>query len=110
MKLAVKFYRDCSNPKGIAGHWPAEVMEIGDGVEPPAPWVTMSQDQYEEYREKRWVETKCGPNLVDSLPEGAPRTQARSSNWANFALLLAGCALGFGLAKIVIHVLGVRLG
>jgi hypothetical protein len=49
MNVAVKFYSDVSNPKGIPGEWPAEVREIGEDKsyeKEPGPWSIMTVEQY----------------------------------------------------------------
>lgn len=56
MNVAVKFWSDVENPKGVPGEWPAEVREIGEQREytkEPGNWTVMSVEQYKELLAER---------------------------------------------------------
>lgn len=49
MNLAVKFWKDVPNPRGIPSDWPAECREIGAATSYPGGWTIMTLTEYEDY-------------------------------------------------------------
>jgi hypothetical protein len=56
MNVAVKFWSDVENPRGIPGEWPADVREIGLAVsysKEPGDWQIMSIEDYKRLVSER---------------------------------------------------------
>lgn len=50
MNLAVKFWKDVENPRGLPGEWPAECREIGEASSFEPGWVVMASEVLEEHK------------------------------------------------------------
>ena len=50
MQIAVKFYKDVSNPNNLPVEWPAECVELRDGQPCPDGCQEMTMDEYHTYR------------------------------------------------------------
>ncbi len=62
MKVAVKFYKDTNYQKDQPDMWPAEVIELTEGVKAPDDWTVMSVEEYNEHRAKiNFVSVKQAP-------------------------------------------------
>jgi hypothetical protein len=53
MKLAVLLYKDAQNTENIPGDWPAEVKEVNDDFIVSAPYIEMTVEQYNDYRNSK---------------------------------------------------------
>lgn len=48
--LAILFYSETNNPRGLPGSWPAAVVELGSSEIPPLGWVNiMTTSDYYAY-------------------------------------------------------------
>lgn len=57
MKIAVKLYRDVSNPEGIPENWPAESYMFDEKIHKPTDdYIVMTEDEYKKYKELHYVE------------------------------------------------------
>jgi hypothetical protein len=52
MMLAVKFYAQVDNPRGIPGVWPAQVIELGESTDVPEGFMLMTKAHFDSYCEQ----------------------------------------------------------
>ena len=85
MKSAVRLYRDVPGKhKAMPGDWPAEFRDdFPDGDPVPAPWIEMSAEEYNAYRDEH--SAKYNAYLQWHDPEGKWRVGKLPHHYAKRA-------------------------